>query len=397
MIIFLGSGVSLPTGLPDVRKLTEAVLTGDWHKHTDQLFYRGRVTDQIMADPTSAIQRFLRFLKGLADAGFAKERREAAIYEDLFFICNQLVEHEDGMGRNVSILPFLDSIRAGLSQFPINQGHIGGFHSHLHALAGMACTLIQSVVRIELHTNREPVGLDLVVELAKQPATTVVSLNHDLLVERKFQIASLPYHDGFGTPDGEVRWFDDKLLEPSDLPRLLKPHGSIDRYYFFPSNGLSGASGIGIPTHTDPDHCRNASGELLCNNGIPQFLTGVGNKVDSYNSGVFAETMFRFHETLKRENQIVMSGYGWADRGINVRLLDWLFGDRTRKIYLLHENPEEFLERLSPLTYRREGLIARGQLIEVRKWLCDTTVEDLVAAAPDCYRSPPPGTISSLP
>ncbi|RYD77729.1 MAG: hypothetical protein EOP84_15180, partial [Verrucomicrobiaceae bacterium] len=356
MILFLGSGVSLPTQLPGVDELTRAVLSGEWHKHTDQLFYSGRNPSVIDADPTLVIQRFLRFLKGLADAGFAKEGRAEANYEDLFFICKQLQEHEDGMGRNVSILPFLESMRISLEQFLVDQRHLSGYHSPLHGLASMSCTLIQSVVQKTLHTVRDPVGLDLVLELVENTDTTIVTLNHDILVEWVLRDGAVAYRDGFSEPDGDVRWFDEKLLRPGDGVVLLKPHGSIDWSSFFPTGGTNRSPRMAILVGNDRFHSRTQDGDMLDNSGNPEFLTGVGNKIGSYNSGIFAEMMFRFHEVLKSEQQIVMSGYGWADQGINVRLVDWLLMDKNRKLFLLHERPEEFRERLTPLTFRRDDL-----------------------------------------
>ena len=138
--------------------------------------------------------------------------------------------------------------------------------------------------------------------------------------------------------------------------------------------------GTAIPVGNDRFNCRTQDGTLLDNSGNPEFLTGLGNKIGSYNSGIFAEMMFRFHEVLKSERQIVMSGYGWADQGINVRLVDWLLMDKNRKLFLLHERPEEFLGRFTPLTFRREALLQKGQLIEIRKWLCNTKIEDLTGA-----------------
>ena len=125
-------------------------------------------------------------------------------------------------------------------------------------------------------------------------------------------------------------------------------------------------------------HWKNAAGEnLQCFDGTPQFLTGVGNKFASYNLGIYAEMMFRFHETLKATNSIVMSGYGWGDRGINTRLIDWLSGQKERRLFLLHERPEEFVEKQTSLTIRRDHLKQQGQLIEVRKWMQNVTLAEL--------------------
>jgi hypothetical protein len=113
--------------------------------------------------------------------------------------------------------------------------------------------------------------------------------------------------------------------------------------------------------------------------GEPLFLTGIGNKIASYNTGIFAEMFFRFHETLKSTDTIVMSGYGWGDRGVNVRLVDWLFASPAHRLIVLHENPDEFLTRLTPLTFRREWLVQQSRLVEIRKWLKDVTLGELDA------------------
>ena len=40
-MLFLGSGVSLPSGLPGVNDITAKVLSGDYFRHTDGFYYRG--------------------------------------------------------------------------------------------------------------------------------------------------------------------------------------------------------------------------------------------------------------------------------------------------------------------------------------------------------------------
>jgi hypothetical protein len=358
----------------------DSIQWGEWHKHTDQLFYPGRINDFGMADPTDSVQRFLRHIKGLADAVHAKRGLDPANYEDLFFLVQQIADQERGEQRNAAVDAFGAALRLDVHAFPVNQGHSDGYPSVLTALAAMAGNLIQSVVRHKLATANAPVGLDLIRDVTAREPVTIVTLNHDLLVERVLRDAGIPFDDGFGIPDGEIRWFHEQNLTPRGAPRLLKLHGSINWYRMAMKAGANREPKVVIPLNGDPWHCKTANGEALDNwSGDPLFLTGVGNKAASYNLGIYAEMFFRFHEALKANRIIVMSGYGWGDRGVNTRLMDWLFDAADRRLVLLHEKPEEFLLRLTPLTHRRDWLVQQGRLIEVKKWLKDVTLADLNA------------------
>ncbi len=83
--------------------------------------------------------------------------------------------------------------------------------------------------------------------------------------------------DGFGPPDGDVRWHDDDVYD-SDAARvrLFKLHGSINWYSF----RSSGTSRLGIFCGKDVDSAKDAAGvarELAIRN--PSFLTGVNKSV----------------------------------------------------------------------------------------------------------------------
>lgn len=378
MIIFLGSGVSRPTNLPGVNDLLDAILWGEWHKHTDQLFYPGPNHQLYTDDPTDSVQRFLRYLKGLVDATHAKRGQEPANYEDLFFLIKQIGDQERGESRNAALESFIEAVRSELHAFPVDQMHFMGGLSFLAAMAELASVLIQSVVHHKLATKENPKGLDLIVEIAAQHPVTVVTLNHDLLIERVFDDAGISFDGGFGAPDGDVRWFEDEKLNPSGKVRLLKLHGSINWYELVRKNDPDQRRKTVLALSGDAWHWKTADGETLQSfEGMPLFLTGVGNKIASYNTGIYAEMMFRFHEALKSANSIVMSGYGWGDKGINTRLIGWLSDKKDRRLFLLHERPEEFVEKLTALTNRRDRLKERGQLIEVRKWMQNVTLAEL--------------------
>lgn len=72
-----------------------------------------------------------------------------------------------------------------------------------------------------------------------------------------------------------------------------------------------------------------------------------------------------------------MSGYGWGDKGINMRLKNWLWGKRGRKVLLLHEALES-LRQSKALFFQFEKLIEKQMLIPRGKWFCDSKLEDIV-------------------
>ncbi|MDA8632421.1 SIR2 family protein [Verrucomicrobiales bacterium] len=378
-ILFLGSGISLPTNLSGLAELTNAVLHEEWQFSSDGLFYPGRNQNLIEEDPTDSLQRFLKYLTGLADSGHALQGLDRSNYEYLSFIVRPIFDHEHGQSRNAAISPFILEVQSQLSRFPVNQDHTNGYETVLSGMADLASKLIQSVVRHKLMTQNAPVGLELVKELARFADVTIATLNHDLLVETALTEAGISYEDGFGDPDGEIRWFDEGRLDPTNNPRLLKLHGSINWFHMAEKSQNPQTPKYVIPQKADPWHCKTASGEALDNwSGGPLFLTGVGNKPTSYNLGIYAEMLFRFHEALKSAENIVMSGYGWGDSGINVRIVDWFFANNSNQLFLLHEQPESFIEKQTALTHRRDRLKNRSQLIEIRKWMENTSLADLV-------------------
>jgi hypothetical protein len=83
LMLFLGSGISIPSDLPSVRDLTSSVLNGDWHLE-GLSFHRGPPTE--LADPTRDVQAFLKLLKSYADGYFALRGGQEANYEDVFYL-----------------------------------------------------------------------------------------------------------------------------------------------------------------------------------------------------------------------------------------------------------------------------------------------------------------------
>lgn len=382
LMLFLGSGVSLPTLGVGVKQLTDSILYDQWFRHTDAAYYPGRSSALHLVDQVPLLQGLLHILKAHADNYNAPRGLGESNYEDLFYLARQLAD--DGMDnmRNPAILGFVKQVEGELQQFAAQDGL--QLKAPLHAVAEEACTLIQSVVRARLSTTKTPVGLDLVLELAKSAQITsldIVTLNHDLLVEAVLAQNGVAYTDGFGNPDGDVRYFEPATFNSGQKVRLFKLHGSINWFRFREQGGNVFSDRYGIQVGGDAFRCRNAHGEFLSNLDItPHFLTGAFNKIVAYTYGPIAEMHWWFHKMLNEHDRIAMSGYGWNDKGINIRLIEWLHLSVQKHVCLMHEKPESLKQSNSPLWHRYDELVRESRIVAIRKWMQNTTLAELMAA-----------------
>ena len=97
ILLFFGSGISFPSGLPDIDTITDKLLNEKWHEHTDQNFYFGEHPNPYYRekDITPRIQKFLTILKESSDLYFKERRQNSTNYEGLFYICRQIEDNED--------------------------------------------------------------------------------------------------------------------------------------------------------------------------------------------------------------------------------------------------------------------------------------------------------------
>ena len=246
-------------------------------------------------------------------------------------------------------------------------------------LTAISLDFIQCVVWHELRSSHAPVGFGLLRDLAALPGDdplVICTVNHDLLAERALRNADIAYIDGFGNAENGIRFFDPKTFRTNDgRAALIKLHGSINWYRFRPDNGDFHDDRYGIPTGSHW-HNRSVDGRRLTNlDAHPHFLTGAYNKIAEYGAGIFLAQFREFDRALDAHDTVVMSGYGWGDKGINMRLKNWIWGKRGRKILLLYENLES-LRRSKALFFQFEKLLEKQMFVPIGKWFCDSTIAD---------------------
>lgn len=388
LLLFFGSGVSFPTGLPTIKRLTEQILESQWHNHSSQVFCRGKHPSKMLekGNIVPRLQKFLKIIQLSANQYLANRQRPEANYEDLYFICTQLKDELNQEIDNPVMIKYIEFIQKKIVELckPLPLGPNRDID--LYFLASRSCDFIQCVLWNELSTKKQPVGLDLIIKLIKLKEISnvnIATLNHDLLIEKLFESNNVKCTDGFGSADGDVKWFSPELyLSSSEKVSLYKLHGSINWHIFRTIDQSTDTSvdRYAIAINRDVDHCKDANGRPLMNINItPQFLTGSYNKILDYNFGIIKKIHTKFDFMLDNHNTIIMSGYGWNDRGINGRLFEWLYSSRKNRIILLHKNPIEIRDKSkSGLWHRYERLVSNNKLILIKKWFCDTTLEEII-------------------
>lgn len=379
LILFLGAGVSIPSGLPDARALTKRILKGPPHATGDG--DRVRVLlDVLRKHDTNDISRVGAVSDGSASGAIY---RGTSTYEDLFFLCQQIALWNIGLSDNSMTTPFMEVIERKARTL-LRGRTVAARLRDLASMGRLGCSLIETIVSGTLQ-RKYRAGFDLIRQLAtdrRVDQLNIVTLNHDTLVEQFLSANKLPFIDGFGGRDGDVRWYEDDVYDaPGARIRLFKLHGSIDWYSFL----YGGRSRTAIFLGRDPTRAKDQGLKpLMVEFGRPSFLSGV-NKAVAYQRGLFADIHFHFGELLRRCDRILMSGYGWGDTIVNFQLDTWFDRVRSNRLLLLHRHSNELRNNSLIMASGYDAWVQSGQLVCIARWLCEASlghVEEYLFAGP---------------
>jgi hypothetical protein len=377
-VFLLGSGISVDAGMPNVATITGQVFGGAGVvRHSDATYYMAGEDSpnydwyRAAAEPAIAFAGRLRVLADNYFSDFLDGR--TADYEDVANLAKQVEDALSGEYENPALLPLIRELRKEIDDL---QG--------LLERASETRNYIRDIVWRML--NRMPTGFDhltVIVEGCRALASTdLFELNHDRVLELALAAAELPVSDGFTRASGDVLFWTDEFDRPL---RHLKLHGSITWFHRdleeAPWRGLVVARSL---TH-DPYHERDAAGKLLefPADGRPVLLTGTFDKPLAYDSTVYADQHYRFHESLREADAVIVIGYGFRDKAINSRLIGWLHNERGRRLIITHGNIGDLVREARPAIARNWNTwINDGRLRVVEKWVAEVSWADVEALLP---------------
>lgn len=362
-----GSGISLASGAPRVDTITNLVL--------------GQSDDPAVA----CAQAFLKLVKAEIDTHLLEQENREANYEDLYAASYQIFQDQKEDITSPLIWRSMEALQNASVEIQRAVPTRGQPTQFLDLLL-TANEWIQGAVWQSLRPVTEPKGLSVVAEVAASTETMdVFTLNHDLLLENLFAQSSIPFSDGFAQEDNDFTRFN-WSWKSSDKVRLLKLHGSINWFRFdFTNEGKTTRQYARVVgDHRD---ARPAAGRAMEVDDQPAVLTGTTVKEQTYGLYLFGEIFSKFRRYLSKHDTIIVSGYGWGDKGINHRLNQWLGDGDDHRIVILHNNPDEVLAEKRFWSGRWGWYSETGKVVLVEKWLSECTLADL---APYFDRRPAP-------
>lgn len=341
----LGSGASVPAGFPTVAEITNQLATPcetlpEWEREKKALHEGGR--------------KLLRWLEVQIKRRYGPDAPRTVHYENLYFLAKQLLDDLDGEYENPALRPFVESaFEQVLPHIPT----IGDTASEeLRRLAEWVTVFIRSAVveRIGKHKATRFDHLDFMLDGIKKsgvPNPTILTVNHDTLVEKILTQNQMEFADGFGKEANIVgvrQWETKQLLQMSKGVRLLKLHGGINWRRFRP---------LGVQTHLeDYFGIRTAHHSATAQDAsdrphhalddLPLFLIGTWDKLARYTDSLYLELYFAAFEALASANTLVVVGYGFGDKGINKLVADWMCRSTEHRLVLIDLNADQLWQHM---------------------------------------------------
>lgn len=370
LLFLLGSGTSVDAGMPRVDEISASVRSGEGvFLGSDALYHvdpKNPNFGRLRAGAEPAIE-FVQSLERLAAAYYqALDPTVRGVdYEELAFLAGGIQRAVGLSQENPALLPLIREL-AG-SGVDGNLRTVGDRAKH-------AWNYVRDVTRTML--DRPPTTtahLAVVTEACRSMASVdLFTLNHDLVLEAALGRAGIPFSDGFERTYGDIRIWNDIF---SGNVRLLKLHGSISWWgYTLPHEEWRGYVTARV-TNDDPFHARGIDGRLLPSphDLRPIFLAGTFDKLFGYESWIFPDQHYRFHEALRASTRLVVIGYGFRDQAINSRLIDWLTRSEENRMIVVHGDADQIpIFARTAIQNHWDAWVRRGRVRLVRSWVADT-------------------------
>ena len=388
MSFLVGSGASIPAKMPSVKQITERVLSGaSVRRHTAGNYDFGQPLYAHTGISDEYVPRVVIFLKRLSveiERYYSSDHDRAVNYEDLFYVASQIHDSEMGEYDNPIVQAFIEKIMPDIKPHLVEEKNEIRRQWELHEIAEEATHYIHDIVWRFLCT--EPADLDY-LDCVRDACTghkartvDIFTLNHDTVIERYLDACGMKYTDGFGQPIYGVRyWSPNVFQDASHAVRLFKLHGSVNWFLFQPHASSWRNEPVGIPLNEDYWHTKNKNGELQRPvDGRPMLLAGTFNKMLQYTRGIYADLYFQMYRALPETELLIVCGYGFGDKGINTRLVEWAYSSERNTMAIIHADPESLKMRARGAIFKNwDTWLHSGKLVLIEKWLQDTSWKDI--------------------
>lgn len=375
IVFLLGSGISIPVGMPSTQAITDYIVSRKhelWKRADNEHWY---FEGDPLRDSKADTERDLfDLISKLISAYYKSEAYAHTVnYEDIAFVVTQIHDSIYRELENPALIPMVEYIYYYFNLPATRQGRF-----QFEMLFTNARRLIRDIVwRSLIKKPQNLPSLDWLCKACIDPALSAVdifTLNHDVVLEETLVAPKIEFFDGFGPNQKEIEsWRPELYSNSSTKVRLCKLHGSIN---WFPiadnlhrvalETTYSSISDIAADINVSPNYV------------APVLLIGTFNKIMRYSDDLFLQLQFHFMQRLRDCTTLVVCGYSFGDKAINSRVINWLNSSYNNRLMVIHPKPIELWN------YARGALRSRfrdwresGQLIEITKGSEDVSWEQV--------------------
>ena len=397
LAFLIGSGVSCAAGLPGTGPITASVLRP--RQRCFPLWESATTASSFLDLLAKEQERLLRRLRSTRSVN----------YEDLYYLAAQVSDSEVGEFENAAVESLVRGlVRKLTANEAVFRPHDeepfknekGYWRRRVVRLADQSTLWIKRTVQAELSKGASsPRALQALVDAGHREdfAVDVFTLNHDTLLETLWRDSGVRFEGGFRpvahvnnacylAEYPEVTVWDARAYEARDQqkPCFFKLHGSLD-WWSIPHpdvDFLPPAKVDGDPFHIPSRNPRHGRGNyLLPAEPEPVILVGTFNKMLAQARGdSFLDLLCLLRRRLADTTRLMVSGYGFGDKGINGILIEWLSHPGNRMLWIDPDH-EQTLSWGRPAA---EALRRAAQRQQLDGWRCgfeETSFEDISAWA----------------
>lgn len=338
--LLIGSGVSYNSEIPSLNEITNLVLSGkNIIRESGSCYRLNRRNNTLISENN---QQYIVNNVNLCNELSANINEFYNImshphkcnYEDIYYVNRQILDSYNFEFENPAILELIKYLKRKLKITDTELREISRENSNY--IKWIVSILINKKI-----SNFDQFNI-LNPLIEKYGLKTIISLNHDLVIENFLQSSSITYNDGFSMVNRKLpEWIG--FSETNFELMLLKLHGTVNWFSATPNEPNGHSIIVKIPRNTDPDRLYEIDRTMDINSGRPEILIGTFNKMWGYLSGIFEEQFHFFIKMLNNTDILIISGYGFGDKGINSKLYNWLLSKQSKSMLIIHPNKNKLI------------------------------------------------------
>jgi hypothetical protein len=334
-----GSGVSYISKIPGIGTITEKIISGEKiGRQADSIYYIDSGQPYLQHHVNECLTLIEHIKNDINSFYNLIEEEHTANYEDIYYILKQLNDSFTLEFENPGVHSLIEKLQA-IDDFSGDK--LKDIVSE--TIKYIECVVWQMISYRKFTFEQFEIVPTLIKELHLQ---NIISLNHDLVLDTYLQSKDIEYYDGFEYTHYKYPQWVGFENTSNDKLNLFKLHGSVDWFEVGVLKPQRENDIFKLPNDIYIQAVHHEEDKFWgTTDGTPKLLIGTFNKMLGYLSGIFEILYDAFKMKIKSSNLLIISGYGFGDKGINTQLSYWLNHESSIKMIIIHPDKEALIRK----------------------------------------------------